>query len=73
MAGEGRLFVSALSWFLVGRVLVGFTWRDQPVIGPLNTEQILAIVALGATWLTLGLRDPRYLGILQTKRQERAP
>jgi phosphatidylglycerol---prolipoprotein diacylglyceryl transferase len=43
---DGSLFVAALSWFLVGRVLVGFTWRDDALIGPLNAEQLLAFLAL---------------------------
>jgi len=59
--------------FLVGRVLAGFTWRDEPAVGPLNAEQTQANVALAAMWLARGLHDPRYLGILQPKRQECAP
>ena len=52
-APEGRLFVAALAWFLVGRVLVGSTWRDDPIIGPLNAEQALALVALIVTVILL--------------------
>ncbi|HLB45074.1 MAG TPA: prolipoprotein diacylglyceryl transferase family protein [Candidatus Limnocylindrales bacterium] len=47
----GRLFALALSWFLVGRVVVGFTWRDERLVGPLNAEQALALVVLIATGL----------------------
>jgi prolipoprotein diacylglyceryltransferase len=43
---EGRLFVLALGWFLLGRIIVGFTWRDDPVLGLLNAEQLLALAAL---------------------------
>jgi prolipoprotein diacylglyceryltransferase len=43
---ERKLFVGALSWFLIGRVVVGFTWRDDATVGPFNTEQFVAIVAL---------------------------
>jgi prolipoprotein diacylglyceryltransferase len=44
---EGRrLFGFALGWFLAGRVLVGFTWRDERIAGALNAEQVLALVAL---------------------------
>jgi prolipoprotein diacylglyceryltransferase len=44
---EGRrLFGFALGWFLAGRVLVGFTWRDQRIAGLLNAEQVLALLAL---------------------------
>lgn len=44
--GEGGLLVAALAWFLFGRVIVGFTWRDEALLGPLNVEQALALVAL---------------------------
>ncbi|MEP7158298.1 MAG: prolipoprotein diacylglyceryl transferase family protein [Chloroflexota bacterium] len=43
---EGRVFGLALGWFLLGRVLVGFTWRDERVISLLNAEQLLALAAL---------------------------
>jgi prolipoprotein diacylglyceryltransferase len=45
-APDGRLFGLALGWFLLGRVLVGFTWRDDRVISLFNTEQLLALAAL---------------------------
>jgi hypothetical protein len=28
------------------RVLVGFTWRDAPVLGPLRVEQVLTCIVL---------------------------
>lgn len=56
---EGRRFVLALGWFLAGRVLVGFFWRDESIVGPLNTEQVLALAALVGTVLWLWLRDGR--------------
>jgi phosphatidylglycerol:prolipoprotein diacylglycerol transferase len=46
VAEEGRVFVGALAWFLIGRVLVGFTWRDETILGPLNAEQVLALIGL---------------------------
>ncbi len=39
-------FLLALAWWLLGRLVVGFTWRDDPLLGPLNVEQGLASVAL---------------------------
>jgi prolipoprotein diacylglyceryltransferase len=45
-APEGRLFMLALGWFLLGRVLIGFTWRDDAVVAGLNAEQLLALAAL---------------------------
>jgi phosphatidylglycerol---prolipoprotein diacylglyceryl transferase len=43
---RGALFAAALASFLLGRILVGFTWRDERLVGPLNVEQALALVAL---------------------------
>jgi prolipoprotein diacylglyceryltransferase len=45
-AHGGVLFGAMLVWFLVGRVVVGFTWRDDPVVGPLNVEQVIALAVL---------------------------
>ncbi|HWH36383.1 MAG TPA: prolipoprotein diacylglyceryl transferase family protein [Candidatus Limnocylindrales bacterium] len=43
---EGLVFASAIAWFLLGRVLIGFTWRDEPVVGPFNAEQSVALAIL---------------------------
>lgn len=43
---DGRLFLAALLTFLLGRVLVGFTWRDESVLDILNAEQALALAGL---------------------------
>ena len=58
-AEEGRLFTYAMGWFLVGRILVGFTWRDDPFIGPLNTEQVVALAVLAGILAGLWLVRPR--------------
>jgi phosphatidylglycerol:prolipoprotein diacylglycerol transferase len=65
-AREGALFAGALGWFLLGRLFVGFFWRDEQVIGPLNAEQALALVSLlvivlayGIVRLVAGRRSPR--------------
>jgi phosphatidylglycerol:prolipoprotein diacylglycerol transferase len=42
----GSLFVAFLLWFLAGRVVVGFTWRDDAVLGPFNAEQLIALVLI---------------------------
>jgi phosphatidylglycerol:prolipoprotein diacylglycerol transferase len=39
------LFLALVLWSIV-RFLVGFTWRDDPALGPLNVEQGLALVLL---------------------------
>jgi prolipoprotein diacylglyceryltransferase len=45
-AGPGRRFAAALAWWLVGRFLVGFTWRDDRLVGPLTVDQTLVAVVL---------------------------
>ena len=40
----GGLFVAFMLWFLLGRFVIGFTWRDDAVLGPLNAEQVIALV-----------------------------
>ena len=54
-AREGALFAGALGWFLLGRLVVGYTWRDEPIVGGLNVEQTLALIALMLTLLTYGV------------------
>jgi phosphatidylglycerol---prolipoprotein diacylglyceryl transferase len=44
--GTARLFNGMLIWFLAGRLLVGFTWRDDAVVGPFNVEQAIALAIL---------------------------
>ena len=39
------MFVALGSW-AIARFLVGFTWRDSAIVGPLGTEQLLALVVL---------------------------
>jgi len=70
---DGRLFIGALSWFLIGRVLVGFTWRDDRIAGPFNAEQALALATLVAISLGVALWRPRYRGHMQTRAEERLP
>jgi prolipoprotein diacylglyceryltransferase len=41
----GAMFV-ALGLWAIARFLVGFTWRDSTILGPLRTEQLLALVVL---------------------------
>jgi hypothetical protein len=36
----------ALGLWAIGRFLVGFTWRDATVLGPLRMEQLLALLVL---------------------------
>ena len=45
-ATPGLLFLVGLAWWAVGRVLVGFTWRDDAVAVGLNAEQLGAVALL---------------------------
>jgi len=50
-SGSGRIFAGGIVWYLLGRIIVGFTWRDDAVVGPLNVEQAICLailVGLGA-------------------------
>lgn len=42
----GALFAAAFAWFLLGRIVVGFAWRDEPVVAALNAEQAMALAIL---------------------------
>jgi len=54
-AREGRLFAGALGWFLLGRLLVGYFWRDEVIVGSLNVEQALALMSLMLAVLGYGI------------------
>ena len=42
----GAAMFVALGLWAIARFLVGFAWRDATVVGPLRTEQVLAVVVL---------------------------
>lgn len=56
-AGPGRAYAAALGWWLVGRFLVGFTWRDDRLVGPLTVDQGVILLVLAALALSA---MPRY-------------
>jgi phosphatidylglycerol:prolipoprotein diacylglycerol transferase len=70
---SGRAFLAGIGLWALGRALVGTTWRDAQVLGPLSVEQILTL-ALAAGCLVLmavpmswavrsgGERDPSSAG-----------
>lgn len=43
---DGAAMFAALALWAAARFVVGFTWRDAPVLGPLGAEQLLALVVL---------------------------
>ena len=58
----GTLFVVGLGWFLAGRIVVGFAWRDEAVLAGLNAEQLMAAGTLAGLALSLfGLATVRRL------------
>ncbi|HXR26359.1 MAG TPA: prolipoprotein diacylglyceryl transferase family protein [Candidatus Baltobacteraceae bacterium] len=60
----GYLFLVALVWWLVGRIAIAFVWRDDDVLGPLDVEQVAAIVVLLVILigvLVASIRQPRPL------------
>jgi prolipoprotein diacylglyceryltransferase len=65
---EGVLFAGALGWFLLGRLLIGHTWRDEQIVGGLNVEQTLALISLLVALLAFGLMERRLPGTRVTAR-----
>jgi prolipoprotein diacylglyceryltransferase len=53
---SGSLFVLAVAWWLAGRALVGFTWRDGTAFGALGVEQALAALAFFGVAALLAVR-----------------
>jgi phosphatidylglycerol---prolipoprotein diacylglyceryl transferase len=43
---DGAALFAAIALWAIGRILVGSTWRDPVVAGPLRMEQLLAVVVL---------------------------
>lgn len=52
---EGALFAGALGWFLLGRLVIGYTWRDEAIVGGLNVEQTLALITMMLALLGYGV------------------
>lgn len=51
---DGGTFPVALAWWLAGRFLAGFSWREDAVIGALRAEQLIALLG-GAVVVALWL------------------
>jgi phosphatidylglycerol:prolipoprotein diacylglycerol transferase len=50
----GALLFAAVALWSVARIAVGFTWRDERVVGPLGVEQALAVILLLLAVVALG-------------------
>lgn len=51
--GSGRRFLAAICWWLTGRLVIGFSWRDERVVGPFSAEQLATAVLLVLAVATL--------------------
>jgi prolipoprotein diacylglyceryltransferase len=51
--GRGVVFLVALGWWLAGRVVVGLTWRDDHLLGPLGPEAVATVLVLGVVLVAL--------------------
>ena len=49
----GFLFGVGLGWWALGRVVVGFTWRDASIVAGLGVEQIAALLVIVGLLLLL--------------------
>ncbi|HKG56833.1 MAG TPA: prolipoprotein diacylglyceryl transferase family protein [Candidatus Limnocylindrales bacterium] len=59
---DGRAFTTALAAWALARGLVATIWRDPPVLGPLNAEQLLSgavIAGCGVVAVVLARRPAR--------------
>jgi phosphatidylglycerol:prolipoprotein diacylglycerol transferase len=65
---DGAAIFVALGLWAVARVLVGFTWREPPIVGPFRTEQLLALVALAVAVIGLVERARAPLQRTDTRR-----
>lgn len=42
--GTGLIFLAALAWWLLGRFVVAFTWRDPPFVAGFGAEQLITLI-----------------------------
>ena len=67
---DGAAMFVALGLWAVARFLVGFTWRDSPILGPLRTEQLLALVVLAIALVGFVERARAPLATVVDRRRE---
>jgi phosphatidylglycerol:prolipoprotein diacylglycerol transferase len=53
---DGTALYLAVGLWGAARFLVGFTWRDDAVLGPLRMDQVLVVAVIGLAALGLSLR-----------------
>ena len=54
-SADARWLLLALAWWLAGRFVTGFTWRDEPGIGSLGAEQLATLAGLAGVLVTLAV------------------
>jgi prolipoprotein diacylglyceryltransferase len=67
---DGAAMFVALGLWAIARFLVGFTWRDPAILGPLRMEQLLALVVLAIAIVGLVERWRAPLGSVVDRRTE---
>ena len=67
---DGAALFAAVGLWAIARFVVGFTWRDATVIGPLRIEQVLLVVLVGLC--AVGLVERRRAPMLQLEEVEPA-
>ena len=65
---DGAALFAAVGLWAIARFIVGFTWRDATVIGPLRIEQVLLVVLVGLC--AVGLVERRRAPMLQLEEVE---
>src|SRR5205085_2244040 len=63
---DGGAMFAALALWAGARFLVGFTWRDPTILGPLRAEQLLAVLLLMAAVVGLAERRRAPIVVLDT-------
>ena len=67
---DGAAMFVALGLWALARFLVGFTWRDLPILGPLHAEQLYALVVLAIAIVGLVERWRAPLATMVERRPE---
>ena len=65
---DGAALFAAVGLWAIARFIVGFTWRDATVIGPLRIEQVLLVLLVGLC--AVGLVERRRAPMLQLEEVE---
>ena len=70
---DGRAFLLAFLFWVLVRAAVATTWRDTPVSGPVNAEQLVCLVAAALTMLLLIATTARARRLARTEAEPSWP